>query len=206
MVHVHGRDVALRAARIGRIRADRRLLVPVDVGKHEAMALVADATGERLVAPFTFSLDRPGLVELVRRVDRVADGRSEVQIEVGVEAAGHYHRPVTASSMLPMSWTLVELNPAHVTEQRRVLGKRGIKTDQIDLAAMFDLLLAGRGLVVTSARMCCSSCRRGQRCATGASGRSSRSRTSCSGRWTAPSPAPAAAWPAACSTPRSDGW
>jgi transposase len=32
--------------------------------------------------------------------------------------------------MLPAAWTLIELNPAHVTEQRRVLGKRGIKTDQ----------------------------------------------------------------------------
>jgi hypothetical protein len=42
-------------------------------------------------------------------------------------------------------WMVLDLNPAHVTEQRRVLGKRGIKTDQIDLAAMFDLLLVGRG-------------------------------------------------------------
>ena len=148
MVHVHGRDVAQRAARIARVAADRRLLVPVDVGKHEAMALVADATGERLVAPFTFTLDRPGLAEFVQRVECVVDTRGEVQVEVGVEAAGHYHRPVTASSMLPAHWALVELNPSHVTEQRRVLGKRGIKTDQVDLAAMFDLLVVGRGLVV----------------------------------------------------------
>jgi transposase len=148
MVHVHGRDVAQRAARIGRLPLERRLLVPVDVGKHDAMALVADATGERLVAPFTFTLDRPGLADLVRRVDRVAGLRDDVQVEVGVEAAGHYHRPVTASGMLPPHWTLLELNPAHVTEQRRVLGKRGIKTDQVDLAAMFDLLVVGRGLVV----------------------------------------------------------
>ena len=148
MVHVHGRDVAQRAVRIGRVPAERRLLVPVDVGKHEAMALVADATGDRLVAPFTFTLDRSGLAELVQRVKRVVNARGDVQVEVGVETAGHYHRPVTASSMLPAVWTLVELNPAHVTEQRRVLGKRGIKTDQIDLAAMFDLLVAGRGLIV----------------------------------------------------------
>jgi transposase len=150
MVHIHGRDVAQRAARIGRVPADRRLLVPVDVGKHDAMALVADATGERLVAPFTFALDRPGLAGFVQRVERAVGGRGDVQVEVGVESAGHYHRPVTASSMLPSSWTLIELNPAHVTEQRRVLGKRGIKTDQIDLAAMFDLLVVGRGLVVAS--------------------------------------------------------
>jgi transposase len=148
MVHVHGRDVARRAARIARVAADRRVLVPVDVGKYEAMALVADASGERLVSPFTFTLDRPGLTRFIARVERVVGDLGEVQVEVGVEAAGHYHRPVTASSMLPAAWTLVELNPSHVTEQRRVLGKRGIKTDQIDLAAMFDLLVAGRGIVV----------------------------------------------------------
>ena len=34
MVHVHGRDVAQRSARIGRVAAQRRLLGPVDVGKH----------------------------------------------------------------------------------------------------------------------------------------------------------------------------
>lgn len=148
MVHVHGRDVAQRAAWIGRVPTDRRLLVPVDVGKHEAMALVADATGERRVAPFTFTLDRPGLAEFVQRIERVADGRADAAVEVGIESAGHYHRPVTASLMLPSAWTLIELNPAHVTEQRRVLGKRGIKTDQVDLAAMFDLLVVGRGLIV----------------------------------------------------------
>jgi transposase len=150
MVHVHGRDVAQRAARIARVAAERRLLVPVDVGKHEALALVADATGERLVAPFTFALDGPGLAQFVQQVERVAGARNDVQVEVGIEAAGHYHRPVTASGMLPSSWTLIELNPAHVTEQRRVLGKRGIKTDQVDLAAMFDLLVVGRGLVVAA--------------------------------------------------------
>jgi transposase len=44
-----------------------------------------------------------------------------------------------------VGWELVQLNPAHVTEQRRVLGKRTIKTDVIDLQAMTELLLAGRG-------------------------------------------------------------
>jgi len=43
---------------------------------------------------------------------------------------------------------VLELNPGHVTEQPRVLGKRTIKTDVIDLQAMTELLLAGRGLPV----------------------------------------------------------
>lgn len=159
MVHVRGRAVAQRVAEIERVPADRRLLVPVDVGTHEAMALVADATGERLVVPFTFTLDRPGFADLAVRVERVAASREGAQVEVGVESAGHNHRPVTASGVLPSSWQLAELNPSHVTEQRRVLGKRGVKTDQVDLAAMFDLLVvAGRGRVV-SRRPPARSCR-----------------------------------------------
>lgn len=35
--------------------------------RHEPMALVAGATGEHLVAPFTFTLDRPGLAGFVQR-------------------------------------------------------------------------------------------------------------------------------------------
>ena len=37
------------------------LAVPVDVGKHTAMAKVIDFTGATLVKPFEFSLDRPGV-------------------------------------------------------------------------------------------------------------------------------------------------
>ena len=69
-------------------------------------------------------------------------------IRVGVEAAGHYHRRLAAPSVWP-GWEVVELNPAHVSEQRRVMGWRRVKTDALDLEAMTELLLAGRGLVVT---------------------------------------------------------
>ena len=62
---------------------------------------------------------------------------------VGVEAAGHYHRPLATAAVWP-GWEVVELNPAHVTEQRRVMGRRRVKTDALDLEAMTELLLAGR--------------------------------------------------------------
>ena len=72
-------------------------------------------------------------------------------VRVGVEAAGHYHRPLTAAGVWPAGWQVLELNPAHVTAQRRVNGQRGVKTDRVDLAAIADLLLAGRGVPVSVA-------------------------------------------------------
>jgi transposase len=72
-------------------------------------------------------------------------------VRVGVEAAGHYHRPLIAAGVWPAGWQVLELNPAHVTAQRRVNGQRGVKTDRVDLAAIADLLLAGRGVPVSVA-------------------------------------------------------
>lgn len=47
--------------------------------------------------------------------------------------------------MLPGDWQVVEFNPAWVSAQRRVNGTGRTKTDPIDLVAIADLILAGRG-------------------------------------------------------------
>jgi transposase len=43
-----------------------------------------------------------------------------------------------------------ELSPARVSEQRRVQGRRRVKTDAIDLEAITELVLAGHGVAVTT--------------------------------------------------------
>jgi transposase len=123
------------------------VVVAVDVGKNEFAFSVADSTRALLLGPRTgCPMTGPSLHQVITEISRVLpDG---AQVRVGIEAAGHYHRPLLAAGCWPLGWVLLELNPAHVTEQRRVLGKRTIKTDVIDLAAMTELLLAGRGAPV----------------------------------------------------------
>jgi transposase len=147
MVHVHGAQVQRLVEQTRGIPPEQLLVVPIDVGKHQAMALVSDFTGEQLVGPFRFSMTRAGVAELVGRVQRVGAGRPVRLVRVGIEAAGHYHRPLVSGGVLPASWQVLELNPAHVTAQRRVNGQRGVKTDPVDLAAIGDLLVAGRGVL-----------------------------------------------------------
>lgn len=148
MVHVHGAQVQRLVAQTRGIPPEQLLVVPIDVGKQQAMALVGDFTGELLVRPFRFPMTRAGVAELVGGVQRVCAQRPVRLVRVGVEAAGHYHRPLTSAGVLPAAWQLVELNPAHVSAQRRVNGQRGVKTDPVDLAAIGDLLRAGRGVLV----------------------------------------------------------
>jgi transposase len=146
MVHVHGAQVQQLVAQTRGLPAERLLAVPVDVGKTAAMALVCDFSGEVVARRFEFALTRVGVAELVRRVEAVRAGRPVELVRVGIEAAGHYHRPLTSAGVLPEDWQLVELNPAQVTAQRRAGGQRGVKTDAVDLAAICDLLVAGRGV------------------------------------------------------------
>jgi transposase len=121
--------------------------VAVDVGKNEFAVSVTDAARRVLLKPqLSCAMTAPSLRLVVGQIRQLLP--AQAQVKVGIEAAGHYHRPLLAPGSWPAGWELLELNPAHVTEQRRVLGKRTIKTDAVDLQAMTELLLAGRGLPV----------------------------------------------------------
>lgn len=98
-------------------------------------------------------MTRSGLSGVIERIGAVVG--PSAQVKVGVEAAGHYHRPVLDYAW-PPGWEVVELNPAHVAEQRRVAGRRRVKTDAIDLEAITELLLAGRGHPVIAPAERCS--------------------------------------------------
>jgi transposase len=127
--------------------ATATVVVAVDVGKNTVALSVTDAERHRLFGPVNFAMTRPALSGVVERVCGVLP--EQAVVKVGVEAAGHYHRPLLAPMAWPVGWEVLELNPAHVTEQRRVRGRRRVKTDAIDLEAITDLVLADRGNPVT---------------------------------------------------------
>ncbi len=122
------------------------IVVAVDVGKTSAMLSATDSGRKRLLGPVEFAMSRSGLAAAVHRVETMVP--PSAQVKVGVEAAGHYHRPVL-DYRWPVGWEVLEFNPAHVAEQRRVQGRRRVKTDAIDLEAITELALAGRGQPIT---------------------------------------------------------
>jgi transposase len=136
---------SVMSARSGGVRLEDLVAVPIDVGKHSAMASVIDFTGSTLAKPFEFDLDRRGVEVLTSKV-RASVPASVQLVRVGLEAAGHYHLPL-AGGALPADWELRLLNPGHVAMQRKANGQRGVKTDRVDLVAIADLLLAGRGVI-----------------------------------------------------------
>jgi transposase len=111
--------------------------------QRSAALSVTDSGRVRLLGPVEFAMTRSALQATVDRICQVLSAGSTVR--VGVEAAGHYHLPVLSPVVWPAGWELVALNPAHVAEERRVQGRRRVKTDALDLEAITELLLAGRG-------------------------------------------------------------
>jgi transposase len=99
------------------------------------------------LGPVDFAMTAPAVTAVVERVCAVLPA---VAVRVGIEAAGHYHRPLLAAGVWPAGWQVLELSPARVAEQRRVQGRRRVKTDAIDLEAITELVLAGHGVPVTA--------------------------------------------------------
>jgi transposase len=71
-------------SRVREVDRDRYLLVPVDVGKRSAMALVADHCHDVVVAPFEFDLTESGVATLLRVVDGIASRRCAPMVRFGV--------------------------------------------------------------------------------------------------------------------------
>ena len=122
-------------------------VVAVDVGKNTAALSVTNAERRRLLGPVEFAMTAPAVAAVVEWVCAVLPPAA---VMVGVEAAGHYHRPLLAAGVWPAGWEVLELSPARVSEQRRVQGRRRVKTDAIDLEAITELVLAGHGVRVTA--------------------------------------------------------
>jgi hypothetical protein len=60
MVHVHGAQAQQLAQATRGVDPAELVAVPIDVGKHAAMALVCDFTGELLTRPFAFPMTMAG--------------------------------------------------------------------------------------------------------------------------------------------------
>jgi len=125
------------------------VVVAVDVGKCSVALSVTDAQRDRLLGPVEFAMTRSALTATVGQVCVVLSC-AHVPVKVGVEACGHYHLPLLAPAAWPLGWEVLELNPGHVAEQRRVQGRRRVKTDAFDLDAITEMLLAGHGIPVTA--------------------------------------------------------
>lgn len=144
MTHVGGQLQAQFMARVRGRDPEHCLVVPVDVGKSTACALVADHYGEMIVQPFDFPLTETGFSLFSMAVARAQTYRAAEVVRVGVESAGHYHRTLV-SRLQDAGYEVVELSPRAVKEARSQQLLARLKSDARDLGAMAELMIRGAG-------------------------------------------------------------
>jgi Transposase len=87
-------------ARTAEVPLRQLVAVPVDVGKATAVLMACDFTGRMLLPAVEFAMTRDGLSAVLARL-RAALPADVRLVRVGVEAAGHYHRPLTTAGLWP---------------------------------------------------------------------------------------------------------
>ncbi|WP_164519786.1 IS110 family transposase, partial [Nocardioides ferulae] len=117
MAFVGGEDQAAFQQLVNEVGATRTVLVGIDVGKYDALALIADGHGELLGEPVSFGLDEPGVAALEAAVQDRCRERSASLVRIGIEACGHYHRLLVhrlRSSGVQQSDSSMSVNPRRV--------------------------------------------------------------------------------------------
>jgi transposase len=127
----------------GAISTAGTVVVAVDVGENTVALSVTDAARHPLYGLVDFAMTGPGLASVVNRVCGLLP--ADATVMVGIEAAGHYQWPLLTPTAWPAGWQVLELNPAHVREQRRVQGRRRAETGAIDLEAITSWCCPGAG-------------------------------------------------------------
>ncbi|MCZ7629529.1 MAG: IS110 family transposase [Microthrixaceae bacterium] len=97
-----------------------------------------------MTSPVQVRSDRARAKTLSERTASVTAARSAALCRVGIETAGHYHRPLV-EYLVAGRVEVVELNPAAVKAARGQQPRARQKTDERDLAAIADLLIRGAG-------------------------------------------------------------
>src|SRR5688572_9467233 len=75
----------------------------VDVGKTCVALSVTDTARHRLLGPVEFAMTAPALSAVVERIVKALPETGAL-VKIGVEAAGHYHRPMLDASW-PPGWS-----------------------------------------------------------------------------------------------------
>ena len=142
--HLRGRRGQAFANRIRGIRPEQILCVSIDISKDFHVVLLHNGLGEIVIPSFEIDIFRTGFEQLCQTID-TAVARTEAQVILtGMEPTGHYYENL-ARHLQASGHDVTMINSYAVKENRRQHMMAREKNDEIDAAAIGDLLRRGEG-------------------------------------------------------------
>jgi transposase len=144
--HIAGSKGKLLAERLKSTNLEKTMIVPIEVGKSDHKALMADYFGCIFKEPFGFPSSQEGMLSLHNAISMVSREHEIEKVLVAMEATGHYYRK-PALSLYELGYdNLFILNPLSSSQCRKA-GLVWSKTDDIDLGSIGQALLSGYGSI-----------------------------------------------------------
>ncbi|MGE6416102.1 IS110 family transposase, partial [Planococcus kocurii] len=106
-------------------------------------AMICNVYGDILVKPFEFNAASAGFEKLVKEIKQAREGYGFEEVVVGIETTGHYYEDLVR--LCEQEKFIVRIINAATTAKERETVLNYTKTDNVDLMAITQSLLHGRG-------------------------------------------------------------
>lgn len=142
--HLRGERGQAFADKIRGIPLQQILCVSLDIHKYFHVVMIHNALGEIVTMPFEIDIFQAGFDWLCRAIDEAVAQTNAQVVWVGMEPTGHYFENLARHlHQRPQPVTLI--NSFAVSRNREQQMMRREKDDEIDVAAIGDLLRRGEG-------------------------------------------------------------
>jgi len=141
--HIQGKKGSRWAEFVRETGTENLMMVAVDAAKFTQKALICTFYGDILVKPFEFDASLTGFDYLRRIIQSEKDKHKFKEVVVGIETTGHYYEDLVRRCQ-SYGYHVRTLNAATTAQERQAL-LNWSKTDNLDLMAIVQSMIHGRG-------------------------------------------------------------
>src|SRR4051794_3938821 len=141
--HIQGKNGSRWAEFVRETGTENLLMVAIDAAKFTQKALIGTFYGDILVKPFEFDASMTGFEYLLEVIQSEKAKHKLKEVVVGIETTGHYYEDLVRRSH-SNGYHVRTLNAATTAQERQAL-LNWSKTDNLDLMAILQSMIHGRG-------------------------------------------------------------
>lgn len=120
---------------------DKVLIVPIEIGKFNSKATIANMYGDLVMDNFIFSNSQRGYRFLKDKIDTTLKSNNAKLVFIGMEGTGHYHENL-ALRLKSDGYSVDIIHPYDSKHERE---NKNAKTDDIDLMSIARMLITNKG-------------------------------------------------------------
>jgi transposase len=141
--HIKGKNGSRWTQFIREHGAENILVVAIDAAKYINKALLCNLYGDVYIRPFEFDATMQGFKGLLHHIEAIKKEESCTAVVIGIETTGHYYEDLVRLSSKE-GYMVRVINAATTAEERKSL-LNSSKTDNLDLLAIVQSIIHGRG-------------------------------------------------------------